>query len=359
MTGTTKGQRARPGFAIGVVEAGVTHANSRVRARDRELFEAARVAEDDAQALLAGAHPAEVRGVIEAIRRAGDTRTTGPTREALRDLARNLAHTPSLRVFEAADRLYWEAIMGWQGLLVKRAKRRAKVTDIPYRYLLGVYYEGAFRAALRFDPSRDISFGTYLPNWLMAAEIRDIEQTTTVHRPLSDGVHKARLPVLWMSAPLSSVNGDEDDRCVSDLLTHEAPLVNELIEAHEALRQLDELDQVLPHQQRKILRLLRETGDGAEVARRLGVSRQFVSLTLLGVRAKVAPFRDDFCAKSMRVWCRWPKCSTWACSRQHGLCEQHLKTAEARGVLGVFVGRVPDVAEVEEAAGAVRARGRS
>lgn len=304
-----------------------------------------------AHALLAESHPDEV---LDLDRRIGvqDRGTTGPARLLVRKLAAELNHGPALAELAQANRLYWALVMRWRQMLVQRAEVRSgrRLSPLTPAALLAVYDEAAFDAAIRFDPERGLSFGTYVFHWLRVREARDIEHLTLVHGSLGRTYEERRVMVLSIEMTSGSdVDGDEEK---TQQFADDKPLPDEALIRSLGPSLLDEIDASLNHELRVVLARLRLGESLSEAGKAIGLSRERVRQLFEMIRAKVAPYGDDFCA-NVTPPCRWPKCRKAHTSRRYGLCVEHLELVRAAGHAEVFYRRVPSVVEVERVRDAV------
>ena len=326
-------------------------------AEDHALCVSAERHERAAHRLLTASHPAEV---LDLDRRIGlsDRGTTGPARLLVRKLAAELEHGPALAEFEQANRLYWTLVLRWRPMLVRRAEVRSarRLSPLTPAALLAVYYEAAFDAAIRFDPSRGLSFGTYVFHWLRVRESRDIEHLTLVHRSLGRSFAERKMRVLSIEATDHPEHDDGDPLGMQ--LADDRPLPDETLIVSMGSSLLDEIDASLNHELRVVLARLRLGESMSEAGKVIGLSRERVRQLFEMIRAKVAPHGDDFCA-NVAPPCRWPKCRKSHTSRRYGLCVEHLEMVRAAGHAEVFYRRVPSVSEVEQVRDAVAGpRGR-
>lgn len=326
--------------------------------RDNALVRAANALEVKARDLLHGTHPDEVEGVEEAHRQDTHATTLGPVRLALRALAREVKHQQALAVYREADGLYWALVLHWSKLLASVAAHRSHYGRLGRDYLLALYQEAAYNAALRFDPAMDHGFSTYMKSWILAREGRDPEMATIVRGPLSMRWKPEQVPIVSIDGPRSGSDPDEDGegRSMSETLAADVKSPLDHAIEQDVKRWLAELDAHLPHEQRVILLTLYEDGTLADAGRRLGSSREWMRQSFIGIRAKVSPCGHDFRANIRHTPCRWPRCRRRATVSEAGLCLDHHGQATTAGVAEVFMGRVPSVDEVEAAVARVEAR---
>lgn len=318
--------------------------------RDNALVRAANVLEVKARDLLHATHPDEVEQVERApIPHAS---TKGPIRLALRALAREVKHQRALAVYREADGLYWALVLHWSKWMASIAAHRCQYGGQDKSYLLSIYLESAFCAAVRFDPSRDTGFSTYLKSWMLVREGRDPELATVVRGPVSAGWKPEMVTTVALDGPVYARSiGEEggDSHGWNDILPSDQPTPFDEAAAAADREWLATLDAHLPHEQRVVLATLRDEGTLADAGRRLGVSRERTRQMFVDLRANLAPRRDDARANIGPTPCRWPRCRRAATVSDAGLCLDHHGRAMAAGVAEVFTGRVPSVDEVEAA----------
>lgn len=320
--------------------------------RDNALVRAANALEVKARDLLHGTHPDEVEGVEESHRQDTHATTPGPVRLALRALAREVKHQRALAVYREADGLYWALVLHWSKWMAAVADHRCRYGGRDRDHLFAIYLESAFLAAVRFDPSRDTGFSTYLKSWMLVREGRDPELATIVHGSRADRWRPELVPTVMLDAPVFAgivFDNIGEPHTWGDILPSELPSPLDDAISMSDREWLATLDAHLPHEQRVVLATLYEDGTLADAGRRLGVSRERARQMLVDVRANLSPRRDDARANFRTTPCRWPRCRRRATVSEAGLCLDHHGRAMAAGVAEVFVGRVPSVDEVEAA----------
>lgn len=323
--------------------------------RDNALVRAANALEVKARDLLHTAHAAEVEEVEQAHRRNSHNKTCGPVRLALRTLARDVKHAPTLAVYREADALYWALVLHWSDLLAAVAKHRANYGGHKPDYLLALYQESAFYAAVRFDPG-EIGFSTYMWKWALAREGRDPETATVIRGPLSNRWTPERVQTVPLDGSPKVDAGEGAGLSWAELLADDQPDPLARVMASMDREWLATLDAHLPHEQRVVLATLYDDGTLKDAGDRLGISREGSRQHFFAIRAKVSPCRDDARANLKRVPCRWPRCRREVTHQETGLCLDHYDRAKAGRVVKVFQGRVPSVDEVEAAVAKVVAR---
>ncbi len=143
---------------------------------EHELVSRARELEAQAEAILC-ADPV-FRDELEGRMKSWNKGSTRYWRfRQLRELGRE-RHPDSVacRLLDQADAAYWETVTRWRHCVLKYSRGDDD--------LLQELLEEAFWAAMRFDPTRNISFGTYLRPWMLRTRQRQDETALAVYRPI-------------------------------------------------------------------------------------------------------------------------------------------------------------------------------
>lgn len=113
-------------------------------------------------------------------------KTRGPQVELLHQVVKELPALDAARLcVEEADRIYWEMVCRHDGLIMKDAQllsgRAKRIEDLDE--LVQVLRFGWYRAAIRFDPTVDVSYPFYAMRWGRSWLQRSNERQSDVALP--------------------------------------------------------------------------------------------------------------------------------------------------------------------------------
>ncbi len=227
--------------------------------------------------LLEAAAEELLKDLVPPIRRRQKSDTTGPRREQLREYlkstpAADAVHVRARRLLNLADALYWRIIDRHEGQITKQALDDRKLAPVLYQdvdTLKSILRPGWFRAALRYDPDKDVKFPTYAVFWGRSELQRSNDRQTTVH--LGEGRKVRQETKGW--GYVQGVFGAEYEFEFgsSDAGNPEA----QVIERERRASLLAAID-ALPPQHQTVLTSLQKGENLASTARKLGVSKNRV-----------------------------------------------------------------------------------